>query len=163
LGILSDRQQQYLQKRKEAISCSGCVAMESPCATKKRVKEILPSSWFMDGAATTLISLPSPNTSHSRHRVVRLDLRGHGQSDKPLQSYTMEAFADDVAWMCTELGLRGPVIIGHSMGSIVAFDLACRYPELPLAIIINLIRQGLTNVEVVVGDGTEGLPEHAPY
>ena len=28
---------------------------------------------------------------------------------------------------------------------------------------INLVRRGITNVEVVVGDGTEGLPEHAPY
>jgi protein-L-isoaspartate(D-aspartate) O-methyltransferase len=28
---------------------------------------------------------------------------------------------------------------------------------------INLVRRGVTNVEVVVGDGTEGLPEHAPY
>jgi protein-L-isoaspartate(D-aspartate) O-methyltransferase len=27
----------------------------------------------------------------------------------------------------------------------------------------NLARHGITNVEVIVGDGTEGLPEHAPY
>jgi len=38
----------------------------------------------------------------------------------------MEAFADDVAWTCNELGIEKPVVIGHSMGAVVAFDLACR-------------------------------------
>ncbi len=71
-----------------------------------------------------------------RHRVVVVDLRGHGRSDKPEQSYTMGLFADDVAWLCGELGLTKPVVIGHSMGGIVAFDLACRYPGLPAAIVM---------------------------
>jgi pimeloyl-ACP methyl ester carboxylesterase len=48
----------------------------------------------------------------------------------------MEAFADDVAWMCDQLGIEKPVMIGHSMGGIVAFDLACRYPTLPSAIVM---------------------------
>ena len=71
-----------------------------------------------------------------KHRVVAVDLRGHGQSDKPQQSYTIETFADDVAWMCGELGLEKPVVIGHSMGGIVVFDLAYRYSALPSAIVI---------------------------
>ncbi len=66
----------------------------------------------------------------NKHRVVAIDLRGHGQSDKPQQSYTMEAFADDVVWLCGQLGLVRPVVIGHSMGSVIAFDLAARYPAL---------------------------------
>ena len=80
----------------------------------------------------------APQFEHFRrkHRVVAVDLRGHGQSDKPYQSYTMEAFADDVAWMCDQLGIEKPVMIGHSMGGIVAFDLACRYPTLPSAIVM---------------------------
>ena len=71
-----------------------------------------------------------------KHRVVAVDLRGHGQSDIPHHSYTMEAFADDLAWMCDQLGVEKPVVIGHSMGAIVAFDLACRYPTLPSAIVM---------------------------
>lgn len=31
------------------------------------------------------------------HRVVAMDLRGHGKSDKPHQSYTMELFTDELA------------------------------------------------------------------
>jgi pimeloyl-ACP methyl ester carboxylesterase len=80
----------------------------------------------------------APQLEHFRrtHRVVAVDLRGHGRSDKPRQSYTMEAFADDLAWMCGQLGVEKPVLIGHSMGGIVAFDLACRYPTLPSAIVM---------------------------
>ncbi len=63
-------------------------------------------------------------------RVVSVDLRGHGRSDKPEQGYTMQVFADDLAWLCEEIGLEKPVVIGHSMGGIVAFDLASRYPAL---------------------------------
>ena len=38
-----------------------------------------------------------------------------------------------------------------------------RWPDIGDAAKANLARHGVTNVEVVVGDGTEGLPEHAPY
>ena len=70
------------------------------------------------------------------HRVVSVDLRGHGRSDKPRQSYTMQVFADDLAWVCGRLELAKPVVVGHSMGGIVAFDLAARYPDLPSGVVM---------------------------
>jgi pimeloyl-ACP methyl ester carboxylesterase len=72
------------------------------------------------------------------HRVVVVDLRGHGRSDKPQQHYTMQAFADDLVWMCGQIGLKKPAVVGHSMGGIVAFDLAARYPERTAAVVIML-------------------------
>jgi protein-L-isoaspartate(D-aspartate) O-methyltransferase len=38
-----------------------------------------------------------------------------------------------------------------------------RWPDVAETARENLARQGIENVEVVVGDGTEGLPDHAPY
>jgi pimeloyl-ACP methyl ester carboxylesterase len=70
------------------------------------------------------------------HRVVAVDLRGHGKSDKPHQRYAMQDFADDLAWLCQRLELTKPVVVGHSMGGIVAFDLAARYPHLPSAVVM---------------------------
>jgi pimeloyl-ACP methyl ester carboxylesterase len=67
---------------------------------------------------------------------VAVDLRGHGASDKPHQEYTVEGFADDVAWLCSQLGLKQPVVAGHSMGGNVALELARRYPDLPLGIVL---------------------------
>src|SRR5918997_6092747 len=70
------------------------------------------------------------------HRVVAVDLRGHGRSDKPQQDYTIQLFADDLAWTCHRIGVEKPVVVGHSMGGIVAFDLAARYPDMPSAVVM---------------------------
>src|SRR5580698_2090221 len=70
------------------------------------------------------------------HHVVLVDLRGHGMSDAPHQDYTMAAFADDLAWLCTELALVKPIIVGHSMGGNVALELAAHHPEIPASIIL---------------------------
>ena len=69
------------------------------------------------------------------HRVISVDLRGHGESDKPRQDYTPAGFADDLAWLCGQLHVEKPVVVGHSMGGNVAFELARRCPDLPAAII----------------------------
>ena len=64
-----------------------------------------------------------------RHRVITVDLRGHGQSDAPQQEYAMPGFADDLAWLCEQLGVRRPVVIGHSMGGVVTLVMAGRHPD----------------------------------
>jgi pimeloyl-ACP methyl ester carboxylesterase len=71
-----------------------------------------------------------------QHRVVAVDLRGHGESDAPEQPYTMRAFADDLAWMCSQLGLDRPVVVGHSLGGLVALELAGTYPRCPGAVVL---------------------------
>ncbi|MBI2963663.1 MAG: alpha/beta hydrolase [Deltaproteobacteria bacterium] len=80
----------------------------------------------------------APQRDHlaKRHRVVAVDLRGHGDSDEPSGPYTIPAFADDVAWLCGELGLVRPIVIGHSMGGMTALALAARHPRLPSAIVV---------------------------
>lgn len=54
----------------------------------------------------------------SRWRVVRIDLRGHGESDRraPYDPVTM---AGDVAAVVEALGLGEPLLVGHSMGGVV--------------------------------------------
>lgn len=70
------------------------------------------------------------------HPILTLDFLGHGRSDKPRQAYPIPAFTDDVAWLCQQLGIDHPIVVGHSMGGIVAFDLAARWPTLPAAIVM---------------------------
>jgi len=78
----------------------------------------------------------APQFAHfsARHRVVAVDQRGFGQSDKPRQKYTIEGFADDLAWLCGELGLERPALVGHSLGGAVVTATAARHPALPRAI-----------------------------
>lgn len=78
---------------------------------------------------------PQARHFEKRHRVVSLDLRGHGRSDKPEQVYRMSGLADDVAWTCARLGIEKPVLIGHSMGGLISLVVAAEHPELPAAIV----------------------------
>jgi len=68
-----------------------------------------------------------------RHRVVAVDLRGCGESNKPDQDYTIETFRTDAAWLTREIGLQRPVVIGHSMGGQIALQLVRRDPQLARA------------------------------
>ncbi len=61
-----------------------------------------------------------------KHRIVNVDLRGHGRSDKPDQDYTMDGFAEDLALLAGRLGLRKPIVLGHSMGALIGLTLARR-------------------------------------
>jgi pimeloyl-ACP methyl ester carboxylesterase len=70
------------------------------------------------------------------HRVIAPDLPGFGQSDAPEREISIQAFADDIAWLCDELDLHEPVIVGHSMAGAVALELAAARPDLPSAIVL---------------------------
>ncbi len=69
------------------------------------------------------------------HRTVAVDLRGHGLSDVPREDYTIDGLADDLAWMCAQLGLSRPVVVGHSLGGIVALALTASHPDLVGAVV----------------------------
>ena len=71
----------------------------------------------------------------SSHRVVALDLRGCGESDQPHDGYDIPTLADDVAALSSHLGLARPVIVGHSLGGMIAIELAARYPSLAGAVV----------------------------
>ena len=59
-----------------------------------------------------------------RYRVVAIDLCGHGESGVGRGSWTMDAFAGDVAAVVEGLGLRDLVLVGHSMGGDVIVEAA---------------------------------------
>jgi len=58
------------------------------------------------------------------HRVVAVDLAGHGDSGVGRSSWTMASFGADVAAVIDDLGLDDVVLIGHSMGGDVVVEAA---------------------------------------
>lgn len=65
-----------------------------------------------------------------RHRVIRVDLLGHGGSDKPDRGYSMDDQATAVAAALRELSVADPAtVVGHSLGFTVATALAQTHPS----------------------------------
>src|SRR5204862_2650119 len=62
-------------------------------------------------------------------RVVRLDLPGHGQSDKPEVAYTMDYFAGAVLEVMREAKVKKATLVGHSMGTPVICRVYKQAPE----------------------------------
>jgi non-heme chloroperoxidase len=64
------------------------------------------------------------------YHVYALDQRGHGASSKPACCYGMKSdFAADVLAFMDSLGIQRAHLIGHSMGSLIAQEVAINHPE----------------------------------
>ena len=80
----------------------------------------------------------SPQAAHfaRRHRVVSVDLRGHGESDKPEGPYRISEYADDIAHIIGHLELGKVIAVGHSFGGDTVLQLAASYPDHVAAIVM---------------------------
>lgn len=71
-----------------------------------------------------------------RNRVIAIDLPGHGQSDKPQITYSMDLFARAVEAVLRDARVKRAVLVGHSMGTPVARQFYRKHPDKTLAIVI---------------------------
>ncbi|MGI5490516.1 alpha/beta fold hydrolase [Microtetraspora malaysiensis] len=70
------------------------------------------------------------------HRVIALEQRGHGHSERD-GDFTPDAYVADAAAFLRDLGLGPVTVLGHSMGGVVAFRLAARHPDLVRALVVE--------------------------
>ena len=71
-----------------------------------------------------------------RFHLIRVDLLGHGGSEKPRSGYTMENQARQVARALSVLRTEKALVAGHSAGGEVAIALAARYPKLVSRLVV---------------------------
>lgn len=111
-----------------------------------------------------------------RHLFVPSQYRDRAYDDTPLPTAEGQTISQPyiVAWMTELLGLEGDeVVLEIGAGSGYQAAILCllarfvytveRIDKLASSARRRLEELGLTNFEVVIGDGTRGLPEHAPY
>jgi pimeloyl-ACP methyl ester carboxylesterase len=84
------------------------------------------------------------------HTAVAVDLRGHGESDRPDSGYGVATVADDLARLCEAAGLASPVVAGQSWGGNVVLELAARHPGVPRA--LALVDGGWIHLSDVFAD-----------
>jgi 3-oxoadipate enol-lactonase len=70
------------------------------------------------------------------HRVLRADVRGFGESDKPPGPYTPAQLADDLAMLCSACGIHTTHVLGISMGGVIAQRLALDHPSLVRSLVL---------------------------
>jgi len=68
--------------------------------------------------------------------LILYDVRGHGLSDKPATGYGMEENVADLTGLIAALGLKKPILVGHSMGGAIVTVLAAQHPEVPGAVVL---------------------------
>src|SRR5512136_1509768 len=63
------------------------------------------------------------------HRVIAMDLRGRGLSDKPPKGYSIHRHCKDILALMKDQNLERPVLMGHSLGAFISLVFAARYPQ----------------------------------
>ncbi len=69
-------------------------------------------------------------------RCTAVDFRGHGDSEAPTGGYSIEQLAGDLSAMMATLGIGPAVIVGHSMGGMVAQHFCLEQPQQIAALVL---------------------------
>ena len=71
------------------------------------------------------------------YRVLRLDFRGHGESDRATGGYQLSDYVSDAAAVCEQVAGVPCTVIGHSLGGATAAGLAQTRPELVRGVVLE--------------------------
>ncbi len=72
---------------------------------------------------------PQINVLAERYQVIVYDMLGHGASELPSRDVTLSHYAEQLARLLDHLGVGSAVVVGHSMGALVALEFALNFPE----------------------------------
>lgn len=99
-----------------------------------------------------------------RHRVVAVDQRGHGASERRPRDVSRAAYVADAVAVCEQLGLRRPVLVGQSLGGHTALLAAAAHPEAFSALVLVEAGPGgpAPGVQAEIGGWLDSWPTPFP-
>lgn len=102
------------------------------------------------------------------HRVISVDLRGMGSSDKPAGGYDKKTMASDISELLKKLGHDRADIVGHDIGAMVAFSFAANHPDQTRKLVMLDVGHpsaGYMKMPLLPEPGTFGdkIDENHPY
>ena len=97
----------------------------------------LPIVFLNSLGSDTRLWRPFAQVFAAEHRLIFCDKRGHGLSDVSDVPYSMEVLADDVVGLLEHLSLKKVVLMGVSVGGMIALNLAIRYPDRVIAMVLS--------------------------
>lgn len=108
-----------------------------------------PTIVFIHGAGLdhSVWSLQTRYFAYHGQNVLAVDLPGHGRTPGPVPD-SVPDFADWVMAVLDALDIKQAALVGHSLGSLIAYDAAARYPErvTALALLGTAIPMGVTDL-----------------
>jgi 3-oxoadipate enol-lactonase len=108
-----------------------------------------PTLLFLHGALMTHSTwVRQVQAFSARHHVLTCDLRGHGESSAPQHIFSVPTCVEDVLTLLDALQIQQVVCCGHSLGGMVAQELALRYPDRVLALILAETSYGTSSTPV---------------
>jgi pimeloyl-ACP methyl ester carboxylesterase len=100
---------------------------------------------------------PQVNYFSQNFKMVTIDMRGTGDSDKPADDYTLDLYADDLNSIIEELHEKNIVLVGESIGASIAIEYVTKYPGK----VSKLVLVGGTPKFMATDDFPYGLPLEA--
>jgi pimeloyl-ACP methyl ester carboxylesterase len=104
------------------------------------------------------------------HRVIAVDIRGMGTSDKPEDGYDKKTMATDIHELARHLGHDTIDIVGHDIGAMVSYSLAANYPDSVGKVVLLDVphpHEGLAQIPLLPQPGQQidpgSTPPEAPY
>jgi N-formylmaleamate deformylase len=79
---------------------------------------------------------PVARELESEYDVIMPDMRAHGLSERMEPGKKVD-MAADLAGLILTLGLKRPIVVGHSMGAMVTYQIGVRFPELASALVLE--------------------------
>lgn len=77
------------------------------------------------------------NMLKDKFTVWLIDLPGFGRSENPKSAFKVSDYAEIIKEFITQLKIKKPIVLGHSMGGRVTIKLAAKYPDLLSKIILE--------------------------
>ena len=131
------------------------------------------------GSGAPLVCLPGwPQTWYSYHpvatelakkyRVIIIDIRGMGSSEKPASGYDKKTMATDIRELLRQLGLPKVHMMGHDIGGMVAMSFAFNFPDFIKKLIVldgSHPSEGMMQMPLIPPAGTfeQKMDAHMPY
>lgn len=109
---------------------------------------------FLHGYTCTLEDWrPIAEPLSEYYRVLLTDFRCHGRSDKTGEKLSIKTYTDDLHFLCSQLGIHTPTLLGHSMGGMVALDYALCYPSEVFALVLAEGHSHIETTAQLIGSG----------
>lgn len=104
-------------------------------------------NYLVEGKGSTLVLIhglsddlrywePLAGSLKKDYKIIRFDLRGHGESELGEDEITIGTYVNDLKNLLDELNIKKAGIIGFSLGGAIAIDFAIKYPEYVSSIVL---------------------------